>query len=73
MDVLLNPFQGEVLVEESSVGNTSFGLERGTGEEAKGTESVVESHVDDAVAPIFLADFDKPGGITTVMIVLLPS
>lgn len=71
MDIVLHPLQRKVLVEQPGVGDTTLRLERRAAEEAKGTEPVVERHVDDAITAVFLADLDEAAGIAAVMVVLL--
>lgn len=71
MDVVLNPVQGEALVEETGVRHAALRLERRTTEEAEGPEAVVESDVDDAVAAILLADLDQTCRVAAVVVVLL--
>lgn len=47
MNILLNPLQCKSLIKKSCVGNASLSCEFGTAKESKGTEAVVESHIDE--------------------------
>lgn len=65
MDVRLHPLNGQTLVIEAGVGDTSFLLESWASEPTHCAKTVVQSHEDNAFPAIGTGGIEQTGGIGT--------